>query len=100
MSGVGPGFAVDVDVLLEHPHILVPHRQAVMLGAFTRWFNDWALLVVDSMHPFDPRCAKHSNGMPPNLLAHYFYLWEPAVVRQAIETAWISASASLPGDRA
>jgi hypothetical protein len=27
MSGVGPGFAVDVDVLLEHPHILVPRRQ-------------------------------------------------------------------------
>jgi len=25
---------------------------------------------------------KHSNGTPPNLLAHYFYLWEPAVVRQ------------------
>src|ERR1700730_5489527 len=25
VSGVGPGFAVDVDVLLEHPHILVPH---------------------------------------------------------------------------
>ena len=30
--------------------------------------------------------------MPPNLLAHYFYLWETTVVRQAIETAWISAS--------
>src|SRR5262249_40372452 len=30
--------------------------------------------------------------MPPNLLAHYPYLWEPTVVRQAIETAWISAS--------
>src|SRR5215469_5942423 len=29
---------------------------------------------------------------PPNLLAHYPYLWEPTVVRQAIETAWISAS--------
>jgi hypothetical protein len=26
MSGIGPGFAVDVDMLLEHPHILVPHR--------------------------------------------------------------------------
>src|SRR5262245_54569632 len=26
MSGVGPGFAVDVDVLPEHPNILVPHR--------------------------------------------------------------------------
>jgi hypothetical protein len=22
---------------------------------------------------------KHSNGMPPNLLAHYFYLWKPTV---------------------
>jgi hypothetical protein len=33
------------------------------------------------------RVEKHSNGMPPNLLAHYFYLWEPTVVRQAIETA-------------
>ena len=32
------------------------------------------------------------NGMPPNLLAHYCYLWEPTAVRQAIETAWISAS--------
>ena len=30
--------------------------------------------------------------MPPKLLAHYFYLWELAAVRQAIETAWISAS--------
>src|SRR5262252_295679 len=30
--------------------------------------------------------------MPPNLLAHYPYLWEPTVVRQAIDTAWISAS--------
>src|ERR1700756_4080703 len=30
--------------------------------------------------------------MPPNLLAHYFYLWETTVVWQAIETAWISAS--------
>jgi hypothetical protein len=27
-----------------------------------------------------------------NLLAHYLYLWETTVVRQAIETAWISAS--------
>src|SRR5215471_3052915 len=35
---------------------------------------------------------KHSNGMPPNLLAHYFYLWEPPAVQQAVETAWISAS--------
>jgi len=34
----------------------------------------------------------YSNGMPPNLLAHYCYLWEPTAVRQAIETAWISAS--------
>jgi hypothetical protein len=25
--------------------------------------------------------------MPPNLLAQYFYLWEPTVVWQAIETA-------------
>ena len=32
MSGVGPGFAVDVDVLLEHPHILVPHRQEQALS--------------------------------------------------------------------
>jgi len=30
--------------------------------------------------------------MPPNLLAHYFYLWEPPAVQQAVETAWISAS--------
>src|SRR5215469_8753125 len=30
--------------------------------------------------------------MPPNLLAHYPYLWEPTVVRQAVETARISAS--------
>jgi len=30
--------------------------------------------------------------MPPNLLAHYFYLWEPTVVQQAIETAWTSVS--------
>src|SRR5262249_17734017 len=30
--------------------------------------------------------------MPPNLLAHYPYLWEPTVVRQAVKTAWISAS--------
>ena len=30
------------------------------------------------------------NGMPPNLLAHYPYLWEPTVARQAIETAWTS----------
>src|SRR5262249_58640268 len=29
---------------------------------------------------------------PPNLLAHYPYLWEPTVVRQAIDTALISAS--------
>jgi hypothetical protein len=32
------------------------------------------------------------NGMPPNLLAHYLYLWELTAVRQAVETAWISAS--------
>ena len=37
---------------------------------------------------------KHSHGMPPNLLAHYFYLWEPTVVRQTIETARTSASVS------
>ena len=30
--------------------------------------------------------------MPPNLLAHYFCLWELTAVRQAFETAWISAS--------
>src|SRR5215472_596696 len=30
--------------------------------------------------------------MPPNLLAHYPYLWEPTVVWQAIDTAWISPS--------
>jgi hypothetical protein len=30
--------------------------------------------------------------MPPNLLAHYLYLWEITAVRQAVETAWISAS--------
>jgi len=33
MSGVGPGFAVDVDVLLEHPHILVPHGLGSLLYA-------------------------------------------------------------------
>ena len=36
MSGVGPGFAVDVDVLLEHPHILVPHRQEQALAGVAR----------------------------------------------------------------
>ena len=36
--------------------------------------------------------AKIVNGMPPNLLAHYLYLWELTAVRQAVETAWISAS--------
>jgi hypothetical protein len=35
---------------------------------------------------------KHSNGMPPNLLAHYCYLWKPTAVQQAVETAWISSS--------
>jgi hypothetical protein len=30
--------------------------------------------------------------MPPNLLAHYCYQWEPSAVRQAVETAWISVS--------
>jgi catalase len=30
--------------------------------------------------------------MPPNLLAHYLYLWETTVVRQAIETARASVS--------
>ena len=30
--------------------------------------------------------------MPPNLLAHYLYLWELTAIQQAIETAWISAS--------
>src|SRR6516164_8715147 len=30
--------------------------------------------------------------MPPNLLAHYLYLWELTAVRQAVETAWISGS--------
>src|SRR6516165_1789434 len=30
--------------------------------------------------------------MPPNLSAHYLYLWELTAVRQAVETAWISAS--------
>src|ERR1700756_6013766 len=34
MSGGGPGFSVDVDVLLEHPHILVPHRQEQALAGF------------------------------------------------------------------
>jgi hypothetical protein len=32
------------------------------------------------------------NGMRPNLLAHYLYLWELTAVRQAVETAWISTS--------
>src|SRR5215469_9934484 len=32
------------------------------------------------------------NGMPPNLLAQYLCLWELTAVRQAVETAWISAS--------
>ena len=39
-----------------------------------------------------PRVREALHGMPPNLLAHYCYLWEPTAVRQAIETAWISAS--------
>src|SRR6516162_10213254 len=30
--------------------------------------------------------------MPPNLLAHYLYLWELTAVRQALETALVSAS--------
>ena len=30
--------------------------------------------------------------MPPNLLAHYLYLWELTAVRQPVETAWISPS--------
>ena len=30
--------------------------------------------------------------MPPNLLAHYCYLWELTAVWQAVETAWIAAS--------
>jgi hypothetical protein len=34
MSGIGPGFAVDVDVLLEHPHVLVPHGQEQALPGF------------------------------------------------------------------
>jgi hypothetical protein len=36
--------------------------------------------------------AANCNAMPPNLLVHYPYLWEPSVVRQAVETAWISVS--------
>ena len=32
------------------------------------------------------------NGIPPNLLAHYLYLWELTALGQAIETALISAS--------
>ena len=38
------------------------------------------------------RDRKIVSGMPPNLLAHYPYLWELTAVQQAIETAWISAS--------
>ena len=38
------------------------------------------------------RDRKIVNGMPPNLLAHYLYLWELTAVRQVLETAWISAS--------
>src|SRR5499427_29306 len=38
------------------------------------------------------RVGKHSKRNAPNLLAHYPYLWEPTVVRQAIETAWTSFS--------
>src|SRR6516162_1519676 len=30
--------------------------------------------------------------MPPNLLAQYLYLWKLTAVRQALETAWVSAS--------
>src|SRR5215469_9469161 len=38
------------------------------------------------------RDRKIMNGMPPNLSEHYLYLWELTAVRQAAETAWISAS--------
>src|SRR6516225_9626074 len=38
------------------------------------------------------RDRKIVNGMPPNLLAHYLYLGETTVVRQAIETARTSVS--------
>ena len=36
--------------------------------------------------------AKLRTECPPNLLAHYLYLWELTGVRQAVETAWISGS--------
>jgi len=35
---------------------------------------------------------EHSDGMPPNLLVHYLYLWEIIAVRQAIEIARTSVS--------
>src|SRR5215467_8772713 len=38
------------------------------------------------------RVEKHSNGMPRICWHTIPYLWEPTVVRQAIETAWTSVS--------
>jgi hypothetical protein len=54
------------------------------------------LVSLESTHR--TRGARRAAGLRstrtecPNLLAHYFYLWETTVVWQAIETAWVSAS--------
>jgi hypothetical protein len=56
---------------------------------------DWSVYELTHRAPGSPAgrgFEKYSHGMPPNLLAHYCYLWEPTAVRQAVETAWISAS--------
>ena len=54
-------------------------------------------MCVECHAAHDKDCVNDSrpqivNGMPPNLLAHYLYLWELTAVRQAVEPAWISAS--------
>jgi hypothetical protein len=54
-----------------------------------RLFECHAAHDKDRVNRFRDR--KIVNGRPPNLLAHYPYLWEPTVVQQAVETAWISA---------
>src|SRR5215467_8328188 len=40
----------------------------------------------------DARAQRQHAVITPNLLVHYFYLWETTVVWQAIETVWTSAS--------
>ena len=55
----------------------------------------WSVYKLTHRAPGSRRAAGSRNtrtGMPPNLLAHYCYLWKPTAVRQAVETAWISAS--------